>query len=187
MGWYSYLEERLRFAFPAKCIAPRAISPLRKGQEAEVPGLAPAQEGKHDCMLLPGFSPMIRSKTLLPSSGLAGPGRTQAVDCEPLWSGVWPLVGAEGEVGIVPIFSCIFKPAVFLHVRAAVHMRKRGGQIIAGFSRCFVLLRRVYLTAETRRTQRCAVSVLLCTAIVEGARSLRRLFNHGLHGSLPVR
>ena len=44
MGWYYYLEEHLRFPFRAKCVAARAISPLRKGQEVEVVGLAPAEE-----------------------------------------------------------------------------------------------------------------------------------------------
>ena len=44
MGWYYYLEDQLRFPFSAKCIAPRAISPLRKGQEVNVVGLAPAEE-----------------------------------------------------------------------------------------------------------------------------------------------
>ena len=48
MGWYSYLEEPWRFAFSAKCIAPRAVSPVRKGQPAEVVGLAPAQECEHE-------------------------------------------------------------------------------------------------------------------------------------------
>jgi hypothetical protein len=47
-GWYSCLEERLRFPFPGKCIAPRAISPLRKGQEAEAVVLAPAEEVEHE-------------------------------------------------------------------------------------------------------------------------------------------
>jgi Calcium binding len=44
MGWYYYLEEHLHFPFRAKCIAQRAISPLRKSQEVEVVGLAPAEE-----------------------------------------------------------------------------------------------------------------------------------------------
>ncbi len=44
MGWHYYLEEQLRFPFRAKCVAPRAISPLRKGQEVDVVGLAPADE-----------------------------------------------------------------------------------------------------------------------------------------------
>jgi hypothetical protein len=33
LGWYVYLEGRLHFPFLARCIAPRPISPLRKGQE----------------------------------------------------------------------------------------------------------------------------------------------------------
>ena len=44
MGWYYYLEEHLHFPFRAKCIAARAISPLRKGQEVEIVGLAPVEE-----------------------------------------------------------------------------------------------------------------------------------------------
>lgn len=30
MGWYYYLENHLRFPFRAKCVAQRAISPLRQ-------------------------------------------------------------------------------------------------------------------------------------------------------------
>jgi hypothetical protein len=52
MGWYSYLEDQLHFPFPAKCIAPRAISPLCKGEEVEVVGLAPAQECEHEIFIL---------------------------------------------------------------------------------------------------------------------------------------
>jgi hypothetical protein len=52
MGWYSYLEERLRFPFPGKCIAARAISPLGKGQEAEAVGLAPAGECEHEMFVM---------------------------------------------------------------------------------------------------------------------------------------
>ncbi|HZL67268.1 MAG TPA: calcium-binding protein [Candidatus Limnocylindrales bacterium] len=44
MGWYYYLEEHLHFPFRAKCTEQRAISPLRKGQEVEVVGLAPTEE-----------------------------------------------------------------------------------------------------------------------------------------------
>ena len=43
MGWYYYLEEKLRFPFRGKCISPRATSPLRKGQQVEVTELACAQ------------------------------------------------------------------------------------------------------------------------------------------------
>ena len=30
MGWFSYLEDQLRSPFLSKCIAPRAISPVRR-------------------------------------------------------------------------------------------------------------------------------------------------------------
>lgn len=51
MGWYYHLEAQLSFPFRAKCIAPRAISPLRKGQEVEVVGLAPAEECEREMFI----------------------------------------------------------------------------------------------------------------------------------------
>jgi Calcium binding len=41
MGWYYYLENKIRFPFQAKCIATKVVSPLRKGETVEVRGLAP--------------------------------------------------------------------------------------------------------------------------------------------------
>ena len=46
MGWYNYLDNKLDFPFHAKCIHPRAISPLKKGETVEVLSLAP----EDDCM-----------------------------------------------------------------------------------------------------------------------------------------
>ncbi len=46
IGWHCYLDGKLRFPFKAKCIAVREISPLRKGEEVEVLGMAP----EDDCM-----------------------------------------------------------------------------------------------------------------------------------------
>jgi hypothetical protein len=48
MGWYYYLEDKLRFPFLAKCIADRAISPLSKGDEIEILGMAPESECQHE-------------------------------------------------------------------------------------------------------------------------------------------
>jgi calcium binding protein len=48
MGWYCYLEDKLRFPFRGKCTVPRAISPLRKGQQVKVIELAPAEECEHE-------------------------------------------------------------------------------------------------------------------------------------------
>lgn len=47
MGWYYYLEEQLAFPFTAHCIARRAISPLRVGDEVEAIRMAP--EGECQC------------------------------------------------------------------------------------------------------------------------------------------
>src|SRR5574341_549162 len=48
MGWYYYLEEKLRFPFKAKCINERPISPLRKGDQVEVVKMAPEDECDHE-------------------------------------------------------------------------------------------------------------------------------------------
>ena len=44
MGWYYYLEDRLRFPFTAICVAKRAVSPLRVGEEVKVISMAPEAE-----------------------------------------------------------------------------------------------------------------------------------------------
>jgi len=41
MGWYYYLDDRIRFPFQAKCIAAKVVSPLRKGETVEVQRMAP--------------------------------------------------------------------------------------------------------------------------------------------------
>jgi hypothetical protein len=44
MGWYYYLEERLKFPFKARCKSHRAVSPLHVREEIEVLGMAPEGE-----------------------------------------------------------------------------------------------------------------------------------------------
>jgi len=36
MSWYYYLEGKISFPFQARCVATKAISPLRKGESIEV-------------------------------------------------------------------------------------------------------------------------------------------------------
>ena len=52
LGWYTYLEEKLSFPFLTKCIARRAISPLRVGDEVEVLAMAPEQECQHEMFVM---------------------------------------------------------------------------------------------------------------------------------------
>jgi hypothetical protein len=52
MGWYCYLEEKLTFPFTAHCIAKRPISPLKKGDEVEVIGMAPEDECGHEMFVM---------------------------------------------------------------------------------------------------------------------------------------
>jgi Calcium binding len=44
MGWYCYLEGKLKFPFKARCKYKRAVSPLRTGEIVSVLGMAPEEE-----------------------------------------------------------------------------------------------------------------------------------------------
>ncbi len=44
LGRYYYLEDKLAFPFKAKCIAPREISPLKRGEEVKVVGMPSEEE-----------------------------------------------------------------------------------------------------------------------------------------------
>ena len=48
LSWYYYLEDKLRFPFQAKCLAAKAVSPLRKGETVEVLHMAPDDVCEHD-------------------------------------------------------------------------------------------------------------------------------------------
>jgi len=41
LGWYYYLDNKIRFPFQARCIRTKAVSPLLKGEQVEVRRLAP--------------------------------------------------------------------------------------------------------------------------------------------------
>ena len=52
LGWYYWLEGQLQFPFPARCIAERRISPLRKGEVVEVTGMAGEDDCEHEMFVL---------------------------------------------------------------------------------------------------------------------------------------
>ena len=52
LGWYYYLEEKLRFPFKAKCIATKKTSPLLIGEEVKVTKMAPETECEHDMFVM---------------------------------------------------------------------------------------------------------------------------------------
>jgi hypothetical protein len=52
ISWYYYLEEHLQFPFLTTCIARRATSPLRIGDEVQVVGMAPEEECEHEMFVL---------------------------------------------------------------------------------------------------------------------------------------
>lgn len=52
LGWYYYLDEKINFPFLARCIAKRAISPLRVGDEVEVLRMAPEVECEREMFVM---------------------------------------------------------------------------------------------------------------------------------------
>ena len=52
MGWYYYLEDKLSFPFQAKCIASKITSPLKKGEDVEVLGMASEDACPKDMLVL---------------------------------------------------------------------------------------------------------------------------------------
>jgi len=52
MGWYYYLDDRIRFPFQAKCIAAKVVSPLLQGETVEVQGMAPEDACSSDMLVL---------------------------------------------------------------------------------------------------------------------------------------
>ena len=51
MSWYYYLEGKITFPFRAKCIATKAVSPLRKGETIEVLRMAAEDACEHDMLV----------------------------------------------------------------------------------------------------------------------------------------
>jgi hypothetical protein len=51
MSWYYYLESKISFPFQAKCVAAKLVSPLRKGEAAEVVRMAPENACMHDMLV----------------------------------------------------------------------------------------------------------------------------------------
>lgn len=56
MSWYYYLEEKLSFPFTARCMRARSISPLKKGEEAEVVALVREEDCLAEMFLLIAFA-----------------------------------------------------------------------------------------------------------------------------------
>jgi hypothetical protein len=51
MSWYYYLQSKIRFPFQARCLAGKPVSPLKKGETAEVTRMAPEHACEHDMLV----------------------------------------------------------------------------------------------------------------------------------------
>lgn len=86
IGWYYYLEDKLRFPFRAKCVANRTISPLREGDKVEVVTMAPESDCQREIFVAIRWE----NRTLgVPLSQLRGiavdQGTMQAIDDWNYW------------------------------------------------------------------------------------------------------
>ena len=56
LGWYHYLEIKIKVPFSARCVTSKVVSPLRKGETVDVrsfaPELAPEDPCAHDMRVL---------------------------------------------------------------------------------------------------------------------------------------
>lgn len=48
IGWYTYLEDTMRFPFEAKCIEKREVSPLETGEEVRVVGMSSVEASESE-------------------------------------------------------------------------------------------------------------------------------------------
>lgn len=55
LSWYYHLQGKIRFPFRAKCIAAKAVSPLRKGEFVDVLRMAADDVCEHDMLVLIGW------------------------------------------------------------------------------------------------------------------------------------
>jgi hypothetical protein len=51
LSWYYYLESKISFPFRARCVAANVVSPLRKGETAEVLHMATEDACGHDMLV----------------------------------------------------------------------------------------------------------------------------------------
>src|ERR1700758_3165094 len=86
MGWYYYLEDKIRFPFQAECVVAKVVSPLLKGETVEVQGMAPEDACSADMLVLirwQGRSMAVPWSHLLPIKGNKAP--TEALAAGPYW------------------------------------------------------------------------------------------------------
>lgn len=70
MGWYYYLEDKLKFPFAANCVSSRATSPLEVGGQVEVLGMAPEDDCMLEVLVLVRYGHTKKSKLAVPLAQL---------------------------------------------------------------------------------------------------------------------
>ncbi|MEI6309916.1 MAG: calcium-binding protein [bacterium] len=52
LGWHCYLDDKITFPFTAHCVEERRVSPLKKGEQATISGMAPEDDCMHEMFVL---------------------------------------------------------------------------------------------------------------------------------------
>ena len=71
LGWYYYLEGKLKFPFRARCIVEETVSPLRAGEKVEVLEMAPEDDCQGDMLVIIPWGGRTLSVPLTQLKGIA--------------------------------------------------------------------------------------------------------------------
>jgi hypothetical protein len=86
MGWYVYMENKLEFPFLTRCVADRAISPLRVDDQVEVIGMGPEDECAREIFVLTPWDRRSLAVPLMQLKVVRGEGEThEAVEDWRYW------------------------------------------------------------------------------------------------------
>ena len=146
MGWYYYLDDKIRFPFQAKCIARRIVSPLRKGETVEVLRMAPEdncaarharadplagpEHGRSSCLSWPPSTPTSPPPRPL-ATGITGSRRATSSEpmpeakrkprSQPAWTDIKAKLAGFDRRGLMGLIQDLYaahkENRTFLHAR----------------------------------------------------------------------
>ncbi len=77
LGWYYYLESRVKFPFQARCIAEERTSPLQRGEKVQVIGMAGEENCRSDMFVQVRWNRRTTAARLSQLDGISIDGQTK--------------------------------------------------------------------------------------------------------------